>query len=280
MSIHAERSDACNWSTLKFILRSPKHYLHALAHPRADTEALLRGRALHTICYEPQEWPRRYSIMPNFHGGMLDATAKEKGYAGGKEAKAKWLSENRGVEILEPEVYASVVGMNDALKSDPIAAGYVVGGKAEQLVTWTDAETGIECRGRVDHYNGSLSDLKSCANIEPRAVSRQIGTLGYHAQLAFYADGLEANEITLVEPPALIFVEAVAPYDVAVYEFTHEDVAAGRAVYRRALSILSDCRRTGLWPGVAGGVRQRVSIPAWASVDDDVEITMGGERLF
>lgn len=279
--IHTERTDPVNISTLKHILKSPRHYLHALSHPQTETDAMRLGTALHACVYEPQTWTTRYVVAPNFHRGRKDATALAAGYDGGREAALAWDLAHVGAQSITREQFQAVEAMNASLKSDRIAAGYIVGGKAEQLVTWTDAETGIACRGRVDHYNGCLSDLKSCANIDPRAISRQIGALGYHAQLAFYHDGLEANGIVLAEAPALIFVESCAPYDVVVYEFEPDDIAAGRAVYRAALHRLSDCRASGVWPGVGRGERMRVEIPAWATSMDDTEpLTLGGEVLF
>ena len=271
-----ERPDAVNWSTLKAMRDSPKHYRYGLEHPREDTEALLLGRLTHAMIYEPQAVEVRYVREPNFHRGMNDDSARAKGYDGGKQAAAAWADTRQAVPA---DLWMRATDMAAALNSDPIAGPLVRGGYAEQLVTWTDSATGIECRGRVDHVNGCLSDLKTTRSIAPRLFASQAATLGYHAQLAYYADGLAANGIVLVEPPALVVVENVAPYDVAVLELDDDTLAAGRRVYRRCLDRLAECRAADSWPGVSSGERSRLVLPTWAADQPDETLTLAGEPI-
>ena len=274
-----EREDEVNWSSLKSISISPKHYRWNLTHPRKDSEAFLRGRVIHTMVYEPDKLASRYVIMPRFHGGQNDDTAIKNGFEGGKQAKAEWCAANSAAEIVPDEVYQACLGMRASLLGDPIAAQMIVGGYAEQLVTWTDEETGIECRGRVDHVNGSLSDLKSTRNIARRAFMRDVVKFQYVSQLAFYADGLAANGVQLEGVPCIIAVENVAPYDVMVVEFNSAAIAAGRKIYRECLDRLLVCRETDTWPGVAGGERVSAELPEWMKPAQPA-ITMGGVDLF
>ena len=275
-----ERDDPVNWSTLKHIWTgSPKHYRWALNHPREDTEALLLGRATHCAVYEPDEFGKRYAVMPRFHGGMNDSSARAKGYAGGKQAKAEWAARFPALEALPLELYERVTGMAAALKEDTVAAPMIVGGFAEQLMYWTDAPTGIACRGRIDHVGGCLSDLKTTRTTGLRQFRSVIARFGYHAQLAYYADGLDANGVVLDAPPAIISVESSAPFDVLVLEFSDADLNAGRRVYRDALDLLSECRATDKWPGAGGGGSQFAALPEWAMPESDEPITMGGEVI-
>ena len=272
-----ERTDPVNWSTLKAIQQSPKHYRHLLDTPREDSEAMQLGRLTHALVYEPDTVANLYVQEPRFHKGMKDDTALAKGYDGGKQAAAEWAAVHAEHEIVSTALWERADGMAQALFKDPIAAPMIRGGFAEQLITWTDAETGIECRGRVDHVNGRLSDLKSSITVDPRQFAAKAIRLGYHGQLAFYADGLAANGIVLEGDPALIVVESSAPFDVVVMEFTEEDIATGRAVYRECLGILAECREHDDWPGVSGGGTIRFPMPAWAvPAAAGVELTMGG----
>ena len=271
-----EREDPVNFSTLKHILKSPRHYRHALAHPREDTDALRLGRAIHAAIYEPERFASEWVVSPNFHRGMKDDTARAKGYDGGKSAALEWEAQHQAVEIVSADQMEAVKGMRAALILDPVASRYIVGGVSEQPIAWLDDETGICCRGRVDHCNGAASDLKSTAFIEPRAVSRSVGSLLMHMQLAYYTDGLTTSGYKLHDPGALIFVESCAPHDVLVLEFTDDDIAKGRAMYRKALSILKECRERNEWPGVAGGEKGRVQIPEWA-VPEQKPLMLDGE---
>lgn len=247
--------------------QSPKHYLHALKNPREDTEALLLGRVTHCMVYEGDKLALRYAPEPRFNRTMKDETAIAKGYDGGKEAAERFASRcaELGLEVVKADLFERASQMTKALLADPEASPLLVGGYSEQLVTWTDAATGIECRGRVDHINGCLSDLKTTRSIEPRAFAASAVRLGYHAQLAFYADGLLANGIALSELPVIIAVENEPPYDVAVYQFELADLAAGRRVYRECLDRLAWCRANDQWPGVTGGQRLSIGLPQWAS---------------
>lgn len=274
-----ERTDRVNWSTLKAILTSPRHYRHGLVVPREDTDALLLGRVLHAMVYEPDQVGMRYVVSPRFHSSWGEEAAKRNGFDGGKAAKEEWERANVGREVVTADMHSSATAMRDSLLSDPIARAFIDGGLAEQPIEWTDGVTGIQVRGRVDHINGRLSDLKSTARIA--AFQRQAASLMYHAQLAFYSDGLEANGFEFLYPPVLIAVESVAPFDVAVYTLDDDTLAAGRALYRRALDTLAECRKHDLWPGVGGGAVQRLALPAWALTDPtEEEITMGGEPVF
>jgi len=280
MKIHTERADRVNWSTLKHITKSPRHYLHHLAHPREDSDALLRGRALHCAVYEPaQQFDSRYVVQPRFNRAMLDATAVGKGYAGGKEAAAAWDAENAGRDVITTDMYADVIGMARALWADPTAAHMLDGARGEVPIEWTDAATGIECKGRVDHLNGCLADLKSTRDVA--WFERDAARLLYHGQLAWYYDGCLAAGYTFAESPCLIAVESAAPYDVLVVSFDDDDLEAGRRVYRSALDRLAECRASGTWPGIGGGVARRVKLPAWvtATSDEPLELLIGGEAV-
>lgn len=276
-----ERASPVNWSTLKYMRTSPRHYRWHLEHPREDTDALLLGRVLHCLIYEPDAFDARYCVEPNFHGGMLDATARAKGYDGGKEAKAVWALEHSSHEIIPAETYESAKGMRTALLADPVAAPMLVGGKAEVPIEWEDSRTGIRCSGRVDHLNATLTDLKSSRHITPRRFFAQAEDLGYVAQLAFYADGLAALGICLDGPPALIVAQNEGPFDVAVFRLGDDVMAYGRSVYRKCLDRLAKCRESDRWPGVSDGELLDFALPAWSSAaEDDEPITMGGIAIF
>src|SRR5690606_13676340 len=55
--------DAVNWSTLKVMAKSPRHYRHALAHPRPPSPAMLLGTAAHLATLEADRWDDEVRIF-------------------------------------------------------------------------------------------------------------------------------------------------------------------------------------------------------------------------
>lgn len=274
-----ERPDAVNWSTLKYMRVSPKHYRHALATPRTDSDALKLGRLVHCMVYEPQHVDDRYVREPKFNRTMKDETAIARGLDGGREAAEAFAIAHVMHDVVPPVLWDKALAMSAAIHDDPLAGPMVRGGYVEQQITWIDEATGVECRGRVDHVNGRLSDLKTTRVIEPRQFAAAAARYGYHAQVAYYLDGLAANGIVLEDVPAIPAVENEAPYDVAVYTLPPDVIAAGRALYRSCLDRLVECRAKDEWPGVSPGYTPLV-LPAWAVHAEDEEITFGGEAMF
>ena len=183
-------------------------------------------------------------------------------------------------DVVPPASWDRALAIAEAVQSDPLAGPMVRGGYVEQRITWTDEETGILCRGRVDHVNGRVSDLKTSRIIEPRAFASVVARMAYHGQIAYYTDGMIANGVTLEEPPALVVVENVRPYDVAVFVLDDAALDAGRALYRSHLRRLVECRERDEWPGVSGGALSTLSLPTWATQRNaDAVLTMGGEPL-
>jgi hypothetical protein len=274
--MNIERTDRVNWSTIKTIGTSPKHYLWALANPRTDTDALRLGRVTHCLVFEPDQFNARYTVAPRFNGAMNDDTAIARGYDGGKQAKAAWLANIGTREPVAADDYANAHGMARAVQADPVAGPIVMSGWSERKIEWMD--NGIECRGRVDHLNGCLADLKTTRSLV--SFERDLVKFGYHAQLAWYSDGLASARIQMAGAPCLIAVESVPPFDVLVLTFTEEDLAVGRRVYRRCLDRLAECRRTGLWPGIGNGTARRVALPPWADpIIEDMEVVIDGKTV-
>ena len=53
--------EAVNYSTLKHIRKSPKHYLHALENPDTSTNYSML-RAIHALVLEPFSFDRRFRL--------------------------------------------------------------------------------------------------------------------------------------------------------------------------------------------------------------------------
>ncbi len=249
---------AVNWSTLKEMNVSPKHYRYRLQNPRQDTPALALGRAVHAAVYEPDVFERRYVAYPG----------KVRRGAEWEEFKA----EHAGCDIITQDERAMAMQMRNALLAE--AGDYLRGGFAEQTLTWTDEETGMPCKGRVDQVNGRLIELKTTRSASPHGFATDARKFGYHGQLAFYTDGLAANGIELEGPPLVIACQSEPPHDVVVYETAEATLASGRRLYRQLLVRLVECHTTGHWPGVANGEVLPFEVQSWDEPEET--LTLGG----
>lgn len=257
-----EAIPAVNWSTLKHLRVSPLEYQYRLTHP-TDSPAFALGRATHAALYEPDLFALHWVVYPG-------AVRR------GKEWEA-FKAEHEHDEIVTLAERTTAQEIADAVRRHPAAEELLDGSFVEQALRWTDAETGIECKGRVDQVSGRLADLKTAQSIEPHAFQGAVARYGYHTQAAFYVDGLAANGIDYLAAPVLIAVEKEPPYDVLVYELPARVIEAGRAEYRRLLRTLQSCRASGLWPGRCADLVQ-LTLPAWASDNATATepLTMGG----
>lgn len=243
-----DRIDAVNFSTLKALADSPAHYRARLATPVEETDAMRLGSAVHTLALEPHCFADDYAV---WHGGRR----------AGKEYDA-FVADLAGRTALTPDQMATALAMADSIRR---AVGDLTRrGSAEWSVVWTDAETGIGCKARVDWCGpAGLIDLKTCLSTDPRAFAANAARYLYHAQMAWYFDGIHAATGETPTAAYLVGVEKSPPYDVGVFALDEHALSLGRVTYRRWLSRLAECRSRDEWPGRCSVV-QPLTLPAWA----------------
>lgn len=252
--------DGVNWSTLKELRRSPKHYRHRLAVPREDSPSLAMGRAVHTAVFEPDRFALDYAV---FKGEVRR----------GKEWDA-FKASHANDTILKLDEYQRCIAIRDAVRRHPLAAPYLERGSAEQTVQWTDPETGLPCKMRVDFLSASkpaLLDLKTTRTIEYAPFASTACRLGYHCQMAFYRRGIKACTGSDL-PVVIVAVETEAPHDVAVFEYGEDALYAGDHEIASLLTRLAYHRETDTWPGMYAE-EQVLELPAWATPDESNDLT-------
>lgn len=265
--------DRLNWTRLKLMGRSPAHYKHALTHPRPDTDAMKRGRAVHAAVFEPLQFARRYVC-----------------WTGGRRYGKTWdnfCADNADKEILTADEWESCERIQEAVRGNEQAAPYLSGGKGEQTITWTTEtpETPgfpaqrFECKGRLDFVTAAaLVDLKTCKDASPAGFGRDCFKYDYHSGAAWYRDGYAAA--TGKERPfVFVAVEAAAPHVVQVYLVPDSYLELGRERYRGLLNRLDWCQRENSWPGYAEA-EQELELPRWAlPFDEEDDISSMGLEL-
>ena len=241
-----------------------------------------RCRAEWLESLRPDVFTTRYAIAPAFGTSKVE-----------KEAKADWESihaelgktvwdyrmegeylEQIGVEVLEPKELEDTQGMADALRAHPVAREYLADCIAEDTVTWTDEETGIACKARVDMRNPlQVLDLKTHRYEMRWQIVNEFRRRLYAGQLAFYHDGLVADHRLPPDArmPGILAVQNEGPYDVVAGPLSETALSDGRALYRALLKRYALCEASGIWPGVAPGPFEWDISPYDVPVDEEGE---------
>ena len=242
-------------------LRSMAHLKAKMDAPPEDTEALAIGSAFHCLTTEPDTFSDMFAV-----GGPINPkTGRVYGYD--TKAFAEW-AEQQGKPVLTTEQYQAVVAMAASVREHPRAAAILAcPGDVELAIQWTDAETGVLCKCRLDYFvcdqdPPAIADLKSCQDARPKAFSRSVLDYGYHIQAAMYSDAVFA---AFGKMPVFLFIccEKEPPYAVQVYHLSDRAIIKGRQQYRSLLAAYKRASETGTWAAYSPEIVE-IDLPEWA----------------
>jgi exodeoxyribonuclease VIII len=262
---------AVNWSRLKLMQRSPRHYRDGYAEAGKDSAARRLGRLVHLLTLEPELAPIAVAVWRG------QGTRASKAY---KEWAAALPD---GVEEVTESEYDAAAGMADSVRAHPVASVLLSAGEAEVVLHWVEDVDGhpVTCKGRADWLVRSatpeqaaavgcevgapiLLDLKTCGSVDPREVRRYAASQMTHGQMAHYAAGVESMLGRPLGAAVMVSVETRAPHDVACDLMPPDEALYGGSLLRMALlRRLVECERNDEWPGTAPALR-RLDLPAWA----------------
>jgi len=256
---------AINASTLKAGFTGKtfnlKRIKWAFENDRDDTEAMLFGRALHCLMFEPGEFEDRYCA----YDGVRNKRHK---------AYQDFLADHPGAEVLKLDGAHS---FNKALEAAvaftqcPEVAPLTASGMGE--VTLFSEYLGMQTRTRLDWISTSehvLVDMKTAKDVAEEAFGRQFFQLKYDVQLGMYREMLE--ELTGQHwPVKVIAVENKPPYETVVYDIPDAVLDQGIDRAKNAMKRVRTAIDTGHWPGVSNGGSVPLFIPSW---EMDVEETV------
>jgi len=217
-------SSAVGSSLLKTI--HSKSVLHALKQEFEKTPAMTLGSAVHTAILEPENFDLEYAVAPK-----CDRRTKA-----GKEIWANFTASAGDKTVLAEWESEVITQMKTAVFTHPIARKMLTGGESEYSY-FTDID-GIEVKCRPDYFkNGALIDLKTTKDASFEGFSKQMGSLAYHLQAAFYLDVFHKSMGSKPTNQEFYFVavETKKPYAVAVYRLDEAQIEAGRLHYTQAL---------------------------------------------
>lgn len=249
-------------SRLKKMRDSPLHYA---VNYNKDSSNRAFLRAQHEALLRPDVYASTYAVCD------VRRDTRTKAYQA-------WLEEHEGVTALTQDEADRIATLRDAVMAHPVAGPMLGRGVPEIPLYWTDPETGLDCKGRVDRITKTgrfVVDCKGYGTSDPRQIARRVVQLGAHIQAAHYCAGVEA--VYGWRPRYyVVSYEQGPPWDVCVVELTEESaLLAGEMERRRLLQRVAECEASGRWPGRHEDVVELL-LPPWAWGDDEDMIEVGG----
>lgn len=270
--------DAENASFLKLaVSRTPAHAFNAYRAPNRppskDSPAFRIGTLLHEALLEPAVWQR---IQPCTNGPTTKAFAEA-----AKEAAAN------GKTIAQASEYDLADAMSNAVLNHPVLGSHLAPTPEnlklnELTLTWTDPQTGLRCKARLDALRITddeilVLDLKTTQDASPLEFGRSAASYGYLLQAAFYADAvfycgreieaaLSLPEGHLIGRPVtfeFVAVEKERPHQIARYRLTADQATMGRRLYQHGLALVSVATNLNWWHGYDTAPAP-LELPNWA----------------
>lgn len=254
LTYHAGRSLSA--SGAKTLLSDPERFAWEREHGRPPKAAFDLGGVVHALVLKSGD--ERIRIIDAYD--WKTKAAQEKRNA----AHAAGLTPINRAEFLQATKIAG------AVRRHPLGELFT-NGKAEVSLYWTDPDTDVPCRARVDWLRDDmLIDLKTArygtGTID--SFGRQAANFNYPLPAAVYTEAIEhLTGRTL--PFVTVTVETAPPYIVRAYQYTDGDLDAGRAQWHEALREYAAREKSGDWTVPAQ--IDLIALPAWYAPTEDLE---------
>lgn len=228
---------------------------------KEETESMRLGSLVHAMIFEPDELKRFVTIPVEMLSSDGKATTKA----------AKLFKEDHADKtIVTANSYEAAQKVVKSLLASRFAEWLALpGAKKEQTILWTDEETGVDLRCRVDLLLPAASglvfvaDLKTTQDASPKAFRYSIKDYGYWLQYALYADGIEAA--TGKRPHEWYYVAASTKgaFEVAFHYLSMETKAVAVEKYRDLLRQYAQAKATNVWRSPWDGDVNEIHLRDW-----------------
>jgi len=146
--------DAVNASTLlTYWGVTPAEARYIQTRGDDDTTAKTVGSATHAAILEPDTFEQTFATQPSAAGlGFGDFRTRES-----RQKRDAWLAEHEDCVTITSAEYQAAIAMRDGVRRDKFLAGLLTSpGKNELTLLWTDEESGLKCKARLDHHVSRL----------------------------------------------------------------------------------------------------------------------------
>lgn len=253
-------------SALWRMSESPEKYKYFLEHPPEPTPALIFGSAVHKLLLEPVDFEEEYAVAP-----PVDRRTKA-----GKETWEQFVAGIGEKTVITQDDFDTMAAMVEKANSVPFVKN-LLQGKHEVPLFWTDDDTGLDCKVRLDilaEIDGKfvVADYKTANNASTDVFVKKIYDLGYHLQAYMYTEALRIN-MNLDYRPDFYFIaqEKKPPYAVNYIITPYEIMLDGMDDFRHFIGTLRDCIGTGYYYGFNGPFDEpnEAYRPAYKQIGDE-----------
>lgn len=181
---------AVSRSELWWLERSPEYYQYRKQTPMEPTPSLLFGQVAHKFLLEPDDFETDFAVAP-----AVDRRTRD-----GKAKYEEFMLDVGTRTPVDAAMYEQVSAMVRTARSIPLVNHYL-DGEHEVPLFWTDPDTGIECKCRLDAWrrdeNGVpiIVDYKTTNDASYKAFMRDVVNYGYYFQSAMYSEGVIHNNL-------------------------------------------------------------------------------------
>lgn len=190
-----------------------------------------------------------------------------------------------GREVIADGQYEKCLRIRDALLRKPWRASLLDGpGVVELSVLWTDAQSGVRCKARVDRLAlnylapgwrepaPAICELKTCAEVTEAGFHRSIQRYSYQLQARMQLEAIAAHDPSWIDPGTIeprpeqyvwLVLETAEPWESRLFVPSTDTLSDGAKRLRHALALWSECQRTGQWPGFPPEP-QPIDLKPWA----------------
>ncbi len=250
------RTMPIRFSHLKAMGRSPAHCFHSMQFDSEPTLAMRMGSGVHSLIL----------------GGppVLRCPTKQQR---GKDFESWRAAQPANGIVLSAKNYDRAHRIANAVRANPLASKvlFAPGTIYEDTILWE--QNGRARRSTPDARTEShLVDLKSCRDASLEKFRWDAIRMGYHVQLADYAQAMTAQ---YGHPPKMIYIVAVeqaAPHMCSVHRLTTGAIERGAKQAATWLQALIECEQSGRWPGYSD-----VIVDFDVPLDVDVDLEWGDD---
>lgn len=239
-----------HFSHLKNMAESAAHAYYYGEHGLEQTSSMRLGAGVDALVFPKTAQEYQDQCVLTLATGVRQVLL----YEGRRSGKAweEFRSTHADAIILIESEKRKVYGMAEAVarKADAMR---VLSGNQQRTIKWRIGNR--ECAGTPDAFGADyLSELKSTKSARPERFEYDGRHRGYHAQLAWYDNGLVLSKLAKPRSHYVVAVESKAPHPVTVFELTERAKDQGTRLWRLWYEQFLTCEESGCWPEYVEGI--------------------------